>query len=415
MNDPFVTELQAGVVVDGRYEIMRPVALGGMACVHEARDLRGGRLVVIKMLVDPSSALLAERLALEATALDRLAHPNVVELLGAGTCPRHGPWLALERVDGPALDALVDGGRRFEVDDVVHLADQLGRALEHAHARGVLHRDVKPSNVMLARRPGHHSVKLIDWGIAVMRGQRDLSRPRLTRSGTLVGTAEYLAPEILVRGGMATVATDVYAMGATLYECLTGKPPRVGTVEELAHAMLAGEPIAPIRASRPDVPLVLEDAILTALAPMPSDRWERAELFAAACRSAAPRSADHAWVFDDGSGEPPGDRAHERAPFSSPVRVSTEYGAIDGRIEDVSEGGLCVLVDRPLREHHVVRIRWPLPGSGRIATTEAEVCWTRAREGGHHALGLSFVELDHAARLDVQRYVATMTAKQRAA
>lgn len=219
-----------GLVLDERYEIGEPVAVGGSAAVHRARDRRLGRDVAVKVLldhamVDPDGARFAE----EARTLALLSHPNIVTLLDVGTLadPAVGerPCLVVELVDGDPLSALVREGRAPQPR---RLLQELAEALAYAHARGVVHRDVKPSNVLVTAdgRP-----RLVDFGIARLLDQATSH----TRTGQLVGSPAYLAPEQL-DGSPATPAVDVHALGLVMIEVLTGRSQASGTLAEVLAA-----------------------------------------------------------------------------------------------------------------------------------------------------------------------------------
>lgn len=219
-----------GLVLEDRYEIGEPVAVGGSAAIHRARDRRLGRDVAVKVLLDhavldPEGARFAE----EARTLALLSHPHILTLLDVGTLtdPAVGerPCLVVELVDGEPLSKLA---RERRAPHPRRLLQELGEALAYAHARGVVHRDVKPSNVVVTPdgRP-----RLLDFGIARLLDHTTTH----TRTGQLVGSPAYLAPEQL-DGSPATPAVDVHALGLVMIEVLTGRSQASGTLAEVLAA-----------------------------------------------------------------------------------------------------------------------------------------------------------------------------------
>ena len=219
-----------GLVLEDRYEIGEPVAVGGSAAVHRARDRRLGRDVAVKVLLDhavldPEGARFAE----EARTLALLSHPHILTLLDVGTLadPAVGerPCLVVELVDGEPLSTLA---RERRAPHPRRLLQDLAEALAYAHARGVVHRDVKPSNVVVTPdgRP-----RLLDFGIARLLDHTTTH----TRTGQLVGSPAYLAPEQL-DGSPATPAVDVHALGLVMIEVLTGRSQASGTLAEVLAA-----------------------------------------------------------------------------------------------------------------------------------------------------------------------------------
>jgi eukaryotic-like serine/threonine-protein kinase len=205
-------------LVAGRYEIERPLGHGAMAVVDLARDEELGRNVALKRLAenlarDPD---LRERFLREGRLAARLGHPNIVRVYDVGEADGR-PYIAMEHVDGETLADLLARRGKLSAAETEDLGAQAARALVAAHAAGLVHRDVKPQNLLL-RRDG--VLKLGDFGIAV-----GLEGTRLTMAGTVLGTAAYLAPE-QARGEHVTAAADVYALGLVLVEMLTGRPDR---------------------------------------------------------------------------------------------------------------------------------------------------------------------------------------------
>ena len=249
------------MTIRGRYRLERRLGGGGMAEVHLARDVELDRPVAVKLLAEhlAEDAELRERFVREARIAARLAHPNVVAVYDAGD-EDGTPFIVMECVEGETLADLLRREGPLDPDRAVGLARQACAGLAHAHAAGLVHRDVKPGNLLL-RRDG--MLKVADFGIA-----RAAETTRLTLAGTILGTAAYLAPE-QATGEEVTPAADVYSLGAVLYECLAGRPPR--RVESLAD-LDPEQPITPLRDVAPAVPQELEDAVMHALARRPEFR-----------------------------------------------------------------------------------------------------------------------------------------------
>ena len=225
--------LDPGTLLEGRYCVGAVAGSGGMADVYRAFDERLQRPVAVKVLrgVEPDDA---RRFEAEARALARLAHPAIVGIYDVG---EHDgtPFLVVDLVEGGSLaDEIARGPAALP--RVVAVGQALAEALDHAHELGVVHRDVKPSNILL---DAHGHARLADFGIARMAGA-----PTLTATGTVMGTASYLAPEQL-SGDPVGPAADVYALGLVLLECLSGERAYTGTATEAAMARLHRPPEVP--------------------------------------------------------------------------------------------------------------------------------------------------------------------------
>lgn len=247
-----IDEQATEILLDGRYRLGPCLGRGGMAAVYRAEDTILGRTVAIKLLgtTDEASADEAsadERVYSETTVLASLNHPSLVTLYDARLDPEHARYLAIEYVDGPTLASRLSHGP-LSGTEAASLARDLSEALQVVHDAGIIHRDVKPSNVMLARMPRRAAgwtAKLTDFGIAY-----SVSDPRVTSPGIVVGTAAYMAPE-QVRGADLTPAVDIYSLGLVLIEALTGEPafPVMGKVQtalrRLAEAPAIPESLGP--------------------------------------------------------------------------------------------------------------------------------------------------------------------------
>jgi serine/threonine protein kinase len=252
----------------GRYRVERVLGQGAMATVLLAHDAELGREVAVKLLdeglaADPS---FRARFAREARVAAGLSHPNVVTVFDVGEDDGR-PFIVMELVPGHTLEERLRRDGALSANDVLAIARQVCAGLEHAHAHGLVHRDLKPGN-LIERDDG--TVKIADFGIA-----RAVEGTELTEAGTVVGTAAYLAPE-QAEAGTVTPATDLFALGAVLYELLTGRRPwKVDSLAELAARRDAPPPELPA-----DTPPGLRAAIERSLQPDPEDRPSSAAEFA---------------------------------------------------------------------------------------------------------------------------------------
>jgi tRNA A-37 threonylcarbamoyl transferase component Bud32 len=262
-----------GTMLGGRYEVVRTIGWGGMAEVYLATDRFLGRQVAVKVILQRFSEddRFVARFRREARAAASLSHPNVVSVHDVGV-HEGSPFLVMEYVDGRTLGELVREGGPQPADRVCEIGEAVARALGAAHAAGIVHRDVKPGNVMVT---ADGRVKVLDFGIA-----RAARWTPLTDTPAIQGTAEYMAPEY-VRGDGADPRSDLYSLGAVLYELATGAPPFTGDSPlQIAYRHLEEAP-APPQAIRPEVPPPLGAVILRLLAKHPGDRYRRAEEAAA--------------------------------------------------------------------------------------------------------------------------------------
>ena len=264
----------AGTMLCGRYQLERLIGSGGMAQVWEGTDAVLGRRVAVKVL-HPHLAgdeAFVRRFRQEAIAAARLNDPGIVGVYDTCTDGGHEA-IVMELLDATTLRQLIDERGTLDSDTTLRLGLRLLDALEAAHRAGLVHRDVKPSNILLC---SDGRVKIADFGIAKADDQTEL-----TREGALIGTASYLAPEQLT-GGVVDARADLYSLGLVLYECLTGRVPFQGdTGAAVALARLHTTPTDP-RRLRADIPPRLADAVMGALAREPDDRFSSAAAFRAA-------------------------------------------------------------------------------------------------------------------------------------
>jgi serine/threonine-protein kinase len=266
----------------GRYEVLEPIGQGAMGAVYKARDPAIDRVVAVKTIGGVLLALAEqrdeylERFRREARAAGRLSHPNIVPVFDLGVDEASGtPFIVMEHVAGVSLAVVLRENPLLPLDQALDIVEQIGRALEEAHGAGIVHRDIKPGNVLLDTRG---RVKVGDFGIA------RLPESELTQTGVGMGTPGYVAPEVL-KGAPADARADVFSLGVVAYQLVTGRKAFEGaTRDSLALQILQHEPPAP-RQVRPDLPAAVSDAIVHALAKDPERRTSSAAAFLNALRS----------------------------------------------------------------------------------------------------------------------------------
>jgi serine/threonine protein kinase len=275
--------MEAGAgTLSGRYETNEKLGTGGMSNVYKATDRILERTVAVKILAEHlhDDDRFVERFRREALAVARLIHPNIVQVYDTGVDEgRH--YIVMEYVEGRSGAQILQRSGPVEPEVAAEIGIQACAGLDYAHRRGIIHRDVKPGNLMIVGGPvggGEMIVKLTDFGIA-----RAIEQTRITQVGSVVGTAAYLAPE-QVRGEEATPATDVYALGVVLYQFLTGRLPYEGSsLAELAVRQQNEKPLPPDTYNS-EVPETLGGAVLRALEGDPKRRYASADELAAGLR-----------------------------------------------------------------------------------------------------------------------------------
>ena len=278
-----------GTLIAGRYEIREHIATGGMASVFKTWDHRVERIVAIKVLrsLDKNDLRAVERFRREARAAAALAHPNAVTIYDF--VEEMGQYfLVMEYIHGPTLKQLIGQRRQLQPREAIEIAAQVCAVLQVAHARGFIHRDIKPQNIMLAwsgatggLSDGGAWVKLTDFGI--VRVAEDAG---LTNSGIVLGTADYLSPE-QARGETLTASSDLYSLGVVMFEMLAGRPPFAGpTAVSIAMQHASANP-PPLRQFSPLVPPVLEQLVNRTLQKEPEDRFNSALEMQQALRACA--------------------------------------------------------------------------------------------------------------------------------
>jgi len=264
-----------GQVVD-RYEIVGVVGRGGMGCVYEAINTRIQKRVAIKC-IDSTLASNAEAVARfqrEALAASAVESRHIVQIFDAGETDDGEPYIVMELLRGQDLGAHLEDAERMAVRDATHVVTQILKGLHHAHVAGIIHRDLKPDNVFLVDCDDELPfIKLLDFGVSKIARSEEVPLRTLTRQGTVVGTPFYMSPEQAQAFADVDCRTDIYSVGAILYECLSGRPPHDGKSYEQVIVNICMKDPVDIRQHNPDVSEELAEVLSTAL------RRERGERF----------------------------------------------------------------------------------------------------------------------------------------
>src|SRR5689334_10034453 len=259
-----------------RYRVDRELGQGGMATVYLAEDLKHRRKVAIKVLRPELAAVIgAERFLREIHTVATLQHPHILGLIDSGEV-NGTAYYVMPYVEGESLRARLRREKQLPVADAVRLATEVAGALDYAHRHGVIHRDIKPENILL-----HDGSALVaDFGIALAASKA--GGTRMTETGMSLGTPHYMSPEQAMGEREITARSDVYALGAVLYEMLSGDPPFTGSTAQAVVARVVTEAPRPLLPQRHTIPPQVEAAVLKALEKLPADRFASAAEFAAA-------------------------------------------------------------------------------------------------------------------------------------
>ena len=256
-----------GRLLDDRYEILEIIGTGGMAVVYKARDHRLNRLVAVKILKDEYSQdeEFRRRFCTESHAVAMLSHPNIVAVYDVSHND-NVEYIVMELVDGITLKQYIERKGVVAWKEVVHFTKQISKALAHAHERGIIHRDIKPQNIMLLR---DGTIKVGDFGIAALENEV------YENNGEAIGSIHYIAPE-QARGECPDARSDIYSLGVMMYEMLTGGLPFTGnTLGEIAVQHMNAKPVPP-HEKNPEIPLELERITLKAMSAELSERYQSA-------------------------------------------------------------------------------------------------------------------------------------------
>ncbi len=371
---------EKGAVIDGRYELLRD--LGGEtstgASHWEVRNVRTARRSRLVLAVRSAGEENVDAIRNEQKALARVAHPGAHELRDAGTTELGDPYVVLEQLEGRSLDGLVAAKAKLSPDDVCAVVVQVADVLAAAHAAGVVHRHVVAENIVIARDGyGLEQVKLVGWGRA--------------RTGDVTAVAP---------------RDDLGALARCAFEALTGRSPKA--VEETAS----------------DLPETLRSLLLRALA-TDERAFASAKELGAAFQSGSPRARERTQLLEASpelraapEGRPAAEASADqrrwgRAPYRTPVRIEVPgIGAVDGRSEDISGGGLLVVSRAGLKAGTEVTVRFALPLDGRVVAEFAVIRWlraTRSEEGkGLSAIGVEFTSVSAEALRQIERYASLM-------
>jgi serine/threonine-protein kinase len=264
----------------GRFRLLEPLGEGAMSVVYKAFDPEINRTLAIKLLrgefaADPEYRY---RFLQEAKAAGKLTHPNIVTIFDVGETPE-GPYIAMEYLEGATLEEMMESDHRISLREVVIYGIQLAEALDYSHARGIVHRDVKPGNIISPQES--HNIKITDFGIAHMETPNKEHR---TKIGAVLGTPQYMSPE-QVEGQSVDGRSDLFSLGVILYQLITGDKPFVSeTLTSLLLKIVQDQPI-PIESKVPDIPNSLQKIIKKLLSKQPAQRFQTGKELADALRN----------------------------------------------------------------------------------------------------------------------------------
>ncbi len=289
--------LAVGDVLDGKYELVRLLGEGGMGAVWEAKNRTVGRVVAIKCLLPhaAASAMIVARFEQEARAATAIGNEHIVEVFDMGRLASGAPYMVMERLQGCDLEQLISRDGPLTLAHASALIGQICDGLAAAHARGIVHRDMKPLNVFVTSRSDRAEfIKLLDFGISKVRGEIGSATDGMTRTGVAMGTPYYMPPEQAQGRRDLDHRADIYAVGAILYEMITGDMPLdADSTAELLARILRDRPVPPT-AIRPELPAAIDDVVMRALEKDPRDRYQNVQDLAAALQAVATTSAEAA-------------------------------------------------------------------------------------------------------------------------
>jgi hypothetical protein len=443
--------LDVGDTIDGRYELRREISRGKRSVVFEAQHVITKRSVAVKLARGLAARDKEERdtLLAEAKLLGEMRHPSIVEALDAGTA-RTGaiagagvPYFVMDMFEGKSLAGVLAARGKLSLNDTLRIGMACCRALACMHRSGVIHCDLRPRNVFLP--PGsarewdspEPDARVLSFGAAVraITAEPELPTDEAERS--------YLSPEQL-RGEAADERSDIYALGVILYESLTGKLPTAGDGAKSPHDIES------------TIPRPFSDAVMRALAAKPEDRYEDGKALAqalwgaksahanaladkkAAQQRAAAKAQSKAAVRDAAQQQALQQKAAERASersaqvavgmaasrpsaeipatarrrtpraaYITPVRVKRgDGGLLDGRCEDISEGGMLLIASTRLNDEEKVHVHFALPITGTVVDVLAVARWVKTARDGKGAIGVQFADLPTKAHETIAQYVA---------
>jgi len=387
---PSWIDLPQGLELAGRYRIGRVLARGGMGVVYEAEHLALKREVALKTL---RPDLLHDREAVarfvrEARAAASIGHSGTVQVFDLAT-DRGITFLSMERLRGEELSARMARLGALPIKSAVTIGAELAEAMGAAHARGVVHRDLTPRNVFLARdAAGREVVKVLDFGIAKLIESR--LRSSTTQPQQVQGTLAYMSPERIAGESAADPRIDVYAIGAILYEALSGLPPFSATSYPQLAMKISFEPLVPLRTRRPDVPLILASLVDRALHRDPDQRWSNArQLATALLELQEQRHAPDPACIDKAGTTPELATGFSKADWNAPLELEKRLQAIPSHATVRGLFFRDLMAQFPQVRAHLIRDRYlpfgsyPFTEWVQVLTTTARVCFPECppREG----------------------------------
>lgn len=350
----------------GKYELIAKIGAGGFASVYKGRDPYLKRLVAIK-ICSSDDPLIRERFFREAEVAGRLQHRNITTVHDFGL-EGEEPYLVQEFLDGEDLEQLILRRSPLSDDEKLDIVVQVALGLEYAHSRGVIHRDIKPANIFRLR---NGRVKILDFGIAKLTHAAD----QLTRTGTTIGTAAYLAPEQLI-GGEVTPAADIFSLGVVTYELLSGQRPFQGeTLSEVFMQVLHGEPV-PLTESWKGCPTAIAQMVARCLAKGASERYPSATALLAVLESIR-RGADTETLLAPRGG--PGDEPPEPTRLAGPDTAAPPTM----RSPEVPAAGSG---EREIADRSPSRWRWAASGLAVAGSVVVGLLWWQLSGPGPYGL-----------------------------
>ena len=261
--------MNIGQIIKDRYKILELLGEGGMAFVYKAEDKQLKRMVAIKTLKPNyvQQETFVERFKREAQTVANLNHPNIVQIFDWGI--EEEPFFVMEYIEGNTLTSIIARKKTISISDILFIGAQVSDGLQAAHNRGLVHRDIKPGNIMIT--PGG-KVKVTDFGIVSLQNEDS----DITKTGSILGTSSYISPE-QAQGKPVSVESDLYSLGTVMYELITGRPPFEGDTPIATATKHLTEKPKKLSIYRKDIPKGLENAVLKLLHKYPRDRYKNAE------------------------------------------------------------------------------------------------------------------------------------------
>ena len=371
---------RVGEIVAGSYRLVRVLGEGGMGTVYEAQHLRLDRRFAVKVLKPEiaANAEMFDRFRREAEISSASRHENVVEVFDFNVDKDGAPYIVMEFLEGETLADRVARRGRLGLEETARVVEEAASGLEATHARGVVHRDLKPQNLFLVRRAKRHDfVKILDFGISkVLHVEGDFT----TKQGSVLGTPNYMAPEQL-EGGDVDARTDVWALGAIVYECLTGQRAFSGpTIPGVLYAVCHAEP-RPLRELAPEVSQSVADVIARAIRKKRSERYETADAFRRAFLTACGRAVSIA-PGPSGSPTQPGVptlsvdakivvRSMDTGDGSAPTMAAIGLGAQELGASMAATPATLGTASHAMAVPRATKARWPLVMLGAIVVAGA--------------------------------------------